>query len=195
MRSNGGLISRICIIIQNEKEEILSRHDNKYAVSQLTISNYDIFKRFGKLNRGKPLSKMIKPFNFVTVGTGYRTDPQTKEPIIPMMSYVDRKRISEVPFLNFIDYKTGKEYPNETSLDTKEYWKPMSEVFSDYIEHNDAKFDGDLGQMNLKHLEIDKNSIHYIGKESNELERSESLGVFPENTGVRGFSKETARKN
>jgi len=36
--------------------------------------------------------------------------------------------------------------------------------------------------MNLKHLEIDKNSIHYIGKESNELDNSEVLGVSKDDT-------------
>jgi hypothetical protein len=37
-------------------------------------------------------------------------------------------------------------------------------------------------KLRLKHLEFDKNSIHYIGKESNQLERSEVLGVFKEDT-------------
>lgn len=159
-----------------------SKYSNKYATSQLTISNFDIYKRFAKLNDKKPLHKMIKPFNFITVGTGYKTDSITNEPIIPMMSYVDKKKIQEAPYMTFLDYKTGKEYPNPNSLDTKEYWKPMNEVFSGYVEHNDAKSEGETGFLNRKYLEMDNSSIHYIGKESNELEKSEFLGVFKEDT-------------
>lgn len=52
----------------------------------------------------------------------------------------------------------------------------------DYIQHNDAKSEGDAGFLRRKWLEIDSSSVHYIGKESNELERVEVLGVFREDT-------------
>lgn len=53
----------------------------------------------------------------------------------------------------------------------------MIEVFSGYIEHNDTKSEGKTGFLNRKYMEIDNNSIHYIGKESNELEKSEFIGI------------------
>ncbi len=159
-----------------------SKHSNKYAVSQLTVSNYDIYKRFAKLNHGKPLSKMIKPFNFITVGSGYKVNSETGEPIIPTMPFVEKSKTHEAPYREFLDYKTGKSYPNEDSLDTKEYWKPMNEVFSDYVRHNDAKSEGEIGFLRKRHLTINSDSIHYIGKESNELEQSQVFGVSKEDT-------------
>lgn len=58
----------------------------------------------------------------------------------------------------------------------------MNDVFSGYIEHNDAKSEGETGFLRRKWLEINKDSIRYIGKESNELEKSEYFGVFKEDT-------------
>lgn len=159
-----------------------SKYSNKYAVSQLTVSNYDIYKRFAKLNDKKALNKMIKPFNFITVGSGYKTDSETREPIIPMMPYVEKSKIHEVQYMEFLDYKTGKSYPNEDSMDSKEYWKPMSEVFSDYISHNDSKSEGEIGLLRRRFLTINSDSIHYIGKESNELETSDVVGVSLDDT-------------
>jgi hypothetical protein len=159
-----------------------SKYSKQYAVSQLTVSNYDIYKRFAKLNHGKSLSKTIKPFNFITVGSGYKTDFETRESIIPMMPYVEKSKTQEAPYREFLDYKTGKSYPNEDSMDTKEYWKPMSEVFSDYVRHNDAKSEGKIGLLRRRRLTINSDSIHYIGKESNELEKSDVMGVSSDDT-------------
>ena len=91
-----------------------------------------------------------------------------------------KKKINEAPYGAFLDYKTGKDYPNDDSLDTKEYWKPMNEVFSGYVEHNDAKSEGEIGFLSRKWLEIDRNSIHYIGKESNELEKFGPTSKIPD---------------
>ena len=82
--------------------------------------------------------------------------------------------------MEFLDHKTGKVYPHEASLDTKEYWKMLDEVFEDYINHPEAKSDEDIGVLERKHLEIDKDSIKYIGKETNNLEFSMVRGVFAE---------------
>lgn len=106
---------------------ILNKHKTRYAFSQLTISTFDVLGRFERLNKDKPLTKMIKPYNFITVGTGYRESDEN-EPIIPMLSYVNPKRTSQIPFTPFIDYRTGTAYPKESSLDPQYYWRPMSEV-------------------------------------------------------------------
>ena len=58
----------------------------------------------------------------------------------------------------------------------------MSEVFSDYIRHNDAKSEGEIGLLRKRHLTINQDSIHYIGKESNELETSDVVGVSSDDT-------------
>ena len=161
-----------------QKEKILSKYNTKYAISQLTVSSYDILKRFKELNKGKPLSKVIKPFNFVTVGTATQADKDTGEPIIPMLPYLDRNRQDQAPFMPFIDYKTGKTYPNDESpMDSHFYWKKQSEILEEYVNHNDQKSNGETGLLSRKHVAIDSSSIRYIGKESNKLEESEVLGV------------------
>ena len=161
-----------------QKQEILSKYQTKYAVAQLTISSYDILNRFRKINKGKPLSRQIKPFNFITVGTAAQTDTETGEPIIPMLPYLDQKRQDQAPFMPFMDYKTGKIYPNEDNpTDSHFFWKKQSEIPEKYVNHNDEKSEGDTGLLSRKHVVIDSSSIRYIGKESIELEESEVLGV------------------
>ena len=71
----------------------------------------------------------------------------------------------------FTDYKTGKEYRDNT----KYYWKPFSEFLFGYMDHNDGKYEGDMGELRRKQIII--NDIEHIGKESNNLEESEVLGV------------------
>lgn len=163
------------------KEQILSKYRDKVAFSQLTISNYDILQRFEGLNENKLLKNKTKPFNFITVGTGYRIDPHSKEPIIPMLPFVNSKSSMEIPYMDFIDYKTGLHYPNAKSPDTKYYWKPLSQVFEDYVAHRESKSEGDVGQLGRRRMTMDASSINYIGKETNELEVSEILGAFEEN--------------
>ena len=163
------------------EEQILSKYQNKYAISQITVTTYDILSRFDKINKNKYYKYTIKPFNFATVGTGYQVDIETGEPIIPFLPKVDKKRYDEVPFMPFVDYKTGISYPNENSLDTRFYWRTLSEVMRDYINHRESKSEGDVGFLKRKYLTINKSSISYIGKESNELEESEIIGVDDDN--------------
>ena len=165
-----------------QKGEILSKYKTKYAISQLTISSYDILKRFSKLNKDKPLAQKIKPFNFITIGTATQTDKDTGEPIIPMLPYLDQKNQDQAPFMPFIDYKTGKSYPNrENLLESHFYWKRQSEILEKYVEHNDEKSEGTTGRLSRKHIAIGKSSVRYIGKEANELEESETIGVSDKN--------------
>ena len=41
----------------------------------------------------------------------------------------------------FIDYNTGN------TLQGRGYWKPLSDVFLDYIDHPEAKFEGGIGVL------------------------------------------------
>ena len=76
-----------------------------------------------------------------------------------------------MPFNPFTDYKTGKEYTDKTQF----YWKPLSEFLFGYMDHNDGKYDGDIGELKRKQIVI--NDIEHIGKESNNLEESEVICV------------------
>lgn len=75
------------------------------------------------------------------------------------------------------DYKTGDHYPNDNSMGTQFYWKPLSELLEDHIDHPESKSEGDTGLLTRKHVVIDKTSIHYIGKESNDLEEKQTTGL------------------
>ena len=47
------------------------------------------------------------------------------------------------------------------------------------MDHNDGKYDGDIGELKRKQIVI--NDIEHIGKESNNLEESEVIGVSDDN--------------
>lgn len=163
------------------RQEILSKYKNKRAISQITITNYSTLQRFDRINKTRPYHKKIKPYNFATVGTACRADPDTKEPIIPFLSEMGKDRYDEIPYMEFLDYKTGKIYPHEGSLEPQYYWKTLESVLGDYIDHPESKLEGDSGVLKRRHLTINQDSIRYIGKESNELEESEIIGVSKDN--------------
>ena len=143
-------------------------------MGKLALTSPFVLRRFRRTNK----DKRLKPFNFVIVGIGHRLDPSTKEPIIPLLAYT--KNTDIVPFSPFTDYKTGKEYNDNT----KYYWKPFSEFLLDYMNHNDGKYDGDIGELRRKQIVI--NDIEHIGKESNNLEESEVIGVSDDNYTIYG---------
>jgi len=162
-------------------EKILEKYESKFAVSKITINSLEIIKRFETFNQKKSEKNKIKPFNFALVGTGYRKDTEKNDIIIPLLPYFDKKHRQSVPYMKFCNYKTGKMFPNEDSLDTIFYWKLLSLVFLDYINHPESKLKGDVGFLKRLFLSIQKLSIHYIGKESNEIEESKVLGVSDRN--------------
>ena len=161
-----------------QKNTIQQRYTDKYATSSFTITNWEFYKRFESFNRYKTYQKKIKPFNFVTISTSYKIDSETGKSIIPLLPKVDTKCLDQAPFIPFIDYKSGTNYPKSDSLDTRFYWKPISEVFEDYIKHNEVKFDGKIGVMSRKHVVLNQYNIRYVGKEANNIERMEITGIF-----------------
>lgn len=162
-------------------EKIISKYQNKYSISKITVSTPEMINRFKTFNEKKSYKNKIKPFNFVLVGTGYQINEETKNSIIPLISFLDEKAREQVPFIDFVDYKTSKTYPNENSLDTSFYWKPLSEVLLDYVNHPESKSKGSVGFLKRRYLQINKNSIRYIGKEANNLEESNIIGDSKDN--------------
>ena len=51
----------------------------------------------------------------------------------------------------------------------------MDTIFSEYLDHKESKFEGNLRVLERRHLNIC--SISNLGKESNNLEESELFGV------------------
>ena len=155
----------------NTLEDVLESYRNKYAISQLSISSPEIMKRMKMLNKGKDYLHQIKPFNFVIVGTARENRKHTLEDIKPLIPYT--KNYHEAPYKSFIEYHTGE------WMQGIQYWKSMEEVFWDYYTHPESKFDGDMGILERKHLQV--GTIIHMGKESNKLEESDILGVKPNN--------------
>lgn len=141
-------------------DNINEKYSGYYAISEMSASTPFLHHRFRNLNAGKELQQQIKPFNFFLVGFGSRSAR-------PLCVY--RKNAQQVVYGEFIDYETGK---IRSGL---QYWKEMSQIFWDYLNHKDGKFDGEIRVLQRKHLTI--SGIDVIGKESNELEESEVLGL------------------
>ena len=140
-------------------------YSDKTAVLQITITKPSILNRFRVLNNNKPLDKQIKPFNFMLVGT-------ETNGIIPSLPFT--KARSGIQYRTFIDYRKGK-HSNELPLPSMAYWKSLQDVLIRYIRHDDHKFDYIEGIAHRKHIIVDR--IRYIGKESNNLDESEILGI------------------
>jgi len=156
-----------------KEDEIASKYDMIFAMSEMTITHYSFLKSFDGVNYGKPYSQRTKPYDTVLVGTACRKD-STGMPIIPFVPKIGQ--YDEIPFMPFVD-KSGKSYPNSDSLDSSEYWKKMSLVFAEYRNHRETKLDSSDGVVQRKHLVFDKNSIKYVGKEIHDLEESTVFGA------------------
>lgn len=170
-------------------EALNEKYNRSFAVAQLTLSTASLTKRFDKLNAVKPCltervkpfsadikrynqkvksyNQVVKPFNFCIVGITNYFDEQNVKHVKPLSPY--RKNAQQCPYDSFVDYESGKE------MKGMQYWKPFGDVFWQYIDHPEAKFDGDIGVLTRKHVAI--NSVMHIGKESNNLEQAEILGV------------------
>jgi len=162
------------------RDAILRKYGRQVAVSQLTVSKASVHKRFATLNKGKSYSDSIKPFNFILVGTACEVSP-SGELVHPMLPYISPsdKRFSEIPYMPFIDYKSGIS-SDDLPLDSKEYWKSLSQVVADYQDHAEAKSVGEVGWLARRSVTVKPSGIRYIGKEANELETAMVLGVSGE---------------
>lgn len=147
------------------REQFIRKYSDLFEISQLTVSSFEIMRRFKKLNKGKPYEKQIKPFNFFLIGMGV----EGVKPISPFSS-----NPQEIVHKSFIDYRTGK------ILEGMKYWKPLSDTLWEYLNHKESKFNGDIGILERKYIEVD--GILYIGKETNNIEETGMLKLPNYNT-------------
>jgi hypothetical protein len=99
------------------------------------------------------------------VGNGATVNEKGKK-IKPVAPYNNNPQVAIEQ--EFIDYNTGD------TLQGRRYWKPLSDMFLDYIDHPEAKFEGDIGVLQRKHLK--PKGCVYIGKEANKVEMEELEG-------------------
>jgi hypothetical protein len=150
-------------------EQLREKYENKYAISKLAISSPHIMTRFKKFNKKKGYQDQIKPFNFCLVGYQNSTNENTGKSIKPLAPF--RKPAKEAVYHDFVDYN----YKLGTKMRGKEYWQSLWDVFRQYLNHPESKFDGNIGVLKRKHVTV--SDVTYIGKESNNLDESEVLGV------------------
>ncbi len=147
-------------------------YDGKYCMSKLVITTPQILDRLSHTRKIKPFDKMI-------IGTANRVDPDTGRHIIPTVSFLSDNRQNQAPFMPFVDYNSGKKYPDD-SLESQFYWKPLSENFTDYANHSELKLSGDTCNLKRLKIKINQSSVNYIGKESNNLDESNTTGISSE---------------
>ncbi|MEM3191113.1 MAG: hypothetical protein QW292_03280 [Candidatus Parvarchaeota archaeon] len=117
------------------------------------------------LNKNKPVNKQIKPFNFMLIGSEING-------IIPCLPYT--KDTNGLQYRKFIDYRTGLS-SDKLPLPSTAYWKSIEDILTQYIRHNDNKFDYIDNTAQRKHIIVER--VRYIGKESNNLDDVSVLGM------------------
>lgn len=140
------------------ESDIEEKYSTFYAISRLTITTPNVLKRFKKLNQGKPWKEQIKSFNFFLLGfQAMEENDKAVKPLAPFTN--DYQKIVHEPF---IDYEKGE------IKEGTQFFKPLSRTILQYIEHMENKFEGDIGVLERKHIQV--NGLIYIGKEANNIE-------------------------
>jgi DNA polymerase elongation subunit (family B) len=138
--------------------DIEEKYANMHAISRLTVSTPNVLHRFDKINKGKSWEEQIKPYNFYNVG--FQTIEENGKAIKPLSPYCNDPQ--SIVYEPFIDYETGE------IKQGSHYFKPLSRTIIEYANHPEAKFDGDTGILERKHVRAD--SVIYIGKEANNID-------------------------
>jgi len=133
----------------------------------MTLSTPDLMMRMKGLNAHRIYQNRMKPGNFVLIGTAVMIDEESGNPIKPMGPYSNKPW--EAPYSEFVDYHSGK------ILRGKEYWKSLDQVFLDYVNHPESKFEGDVGVLSRRHIR--GTSFIHIGKEANKIDEVSVLGL------------------
>jgi hypothetical protein len=155
------------------REELLQRYANEHAIAQLAITTPNLLGRVKAINQGKPRHKQIRPYNFVLAGSPTMTSGKDR-PIIPITQFTSDTDLA--PYQPFIDAKTGCLCKDATQL----YWETLDKTVENYIDHPESKFENgeSTGKMRRRHIHLkSRKSVVYIGKEANELEESETIGL------------------
>lgn len=149
-------------------DHLVEKYQNKYALSKIAISSPYILHWFKGFNKKRGYYNQIKPYNFCLVGFS-NVSNETGKMIKPLAPF--RRPAREAVYHNFVDYNDK----TRTKVRGKEYWKPLWDTFEEYLRHPESKFEGNVGILKRKHVMISK--IIHVGKESNNLEESDVLGV------------------
>lgn len=174
-------------------EELYEKYQNKYALSKFMASNPRILGRLSEFNKNKDYRSQFKPRNFCIIGFSNVINPNTGKTIKPLAPFCRPPR--HAVFGDFVDYYDD----SRQRLRGKQYWKLFWDVFLDYLNHPELKFDGDVGILQRKHVVV--TGVIHIGKESNRLDESELFGlddssyeIYPDESEIDKKFKELAPK-
>lgn len=117
-----------------------------------------MLNRFKAINQGKAWSEQIKPFNFYNVG--FQTIEEDGNAVNPLAPF--SKEPQKIVYEPFIDYQTGE------VKEGSQYFKPLSITILQYVDHPENKFEGDIGGLERKQVQVD--GVVYIGKEANNID-------------------------
>jgi hypothetical protein len=164
-----------CASAELSEDALCEEYSGEYAVTKYAVTTPHLHRCLRKINRNGDVRKQIKPFNFVLIGQPEEMS-DTGDPIHPITRFT--KRTDVAPFQPFIDYSTGKRYASGSQL----YWKPLSTTVREYLNHAESKFRNgqQTGKMKRRHLHILNAHINYIGKEADQIEQAEVLGMDDE---------------
>jgi len=151
-------------------EEFLEEYKGEYAVAKFAVTTTQLYKRVKALNTGQSIEKQIKPYNFVLVGSPTMLNEEG-DPIFPLTSFT--KKYGLAPFQDFIDAHTWKLHKEGTH----HYWKTLDEMAGDYINHPESKFRNGNRKGKLQRRCLIATGTKHIGKEADEIEETEILGV------------------
>ena len=132
-------------------------------------SNPRILGRLAEFNKNKNYKNQFKPRNFCIIGFSNVINPNTGKIIKPLAPFCKPPR--HAVFGDFVDYYDD----SRQKLRGKQYWKLFWDVFLDYLNHPESKFDGDIGVLQRKHVTV--TDVIHVGKESNRLDESELFGL------------------
>lgn len=150
-------------------EVLYSKYENKYAISKFMASNPRVLGRLSEFNKNEDYKNQFKPFNFCILGFSNGMNPETGELLKPLAPFIKPAR--HAVYSEFVDYNAKSRH----KFQGKEYWKPFWDVFLEYLNHPESKLEGNVGVLQRRHVVVSE--IVHIGKESNNLEESEIIGV------------------
>jgi hypothetical protein len=158
------------------------------ALSRISISSPEYLKPFAQLNKGKPYSEQVKPFNFLLsaqvtpFGFPVGVDPEHFHLIAPYES--DPRKWQK---LTWVDRYSGKLFRITTSEEAALYGgnivrvKTYRDVLEEYRTHPEAKSLDPEGEVCsrqaiglLQRRPVTRSRLIYVGKESNRLEEVEA---------------------
>jgi hypothetical protein len=149
----------ICFHYKKINEDQLIQLYSEYPeISKLSISTPQVLLAVKKINENKPYSQQIKPYGFLTVGVGTKKiNGQTIKPIAPFNENTILASEGQ-----FIDANTGEQMQGEY------YWNYMDQRIFKYLDTEDGKFNGKIGQLTRKTIKITNKLT--IGKEHDEIQ-------------------------